>query len=119
MSRRGWFLVNVALVIGASASMYLIKPELWLVGLMFGAMCLMYAWMWLIGKVGRKVEAAVAKRRGLTPEQYEARKPNIRFDLGGWPFQKQVQGQRQEINGWVFLVGVMFAFILGKYLSTL
>ena len=72
---------------------------------------------WIVGKVGRKVEAAVAKRRGLTPEQYEARKPIFRFDLGGWPFQKQAQGQRQEINGWVFLAGGMSVFILGKYLS--
>jgi hypothetical protein len=63
--------------------MYLIKPELWVVGLMFGAMCLMYAWMWLLGRVGQKVEAAVAKRRSLTSEQHEVRKPVFRFDLGG------------------------------------
>lgn len=99
--------------------MYFIKPELWLVGLMFALVCVAHVWIWLVGKLVRNVEAGAAERRGLTPEQYHARKPNIRFDLGGWPFQKQVQGHRQDINGWVFFVGILSIIMLGKYLSAL
>ena len=119
VSRRGWFLINVAIIIGASASMYLIKPEFWLVGLMLAGLGLMYAWMWLLGKATRKVDGFVAKRRGLTPEQYEARKPIIRFDLGGWPFQKQAKEGPQELNGWFLLVSVTSAFMLAEYLQSL
>jgi hypothetical protein len=116
VSRRGWFLIHAALIIGASASMYLIKPELWLVGFTFGAMCLMYVWMWLLGKAGQKVDTAVARRRGLTSEQYEASKPAFRFDLGGWPFERQVEGQRREYNGWIVIGGLSCAYAVGKYL---
>jgi len=75
--------------------------------------------MWLVGKVARRVEAVVARRKGLTPEQYEANKPIFRFDLGGWPFQKQGRSERREFNAWILLVGVTSAYMLGKYLSTL
>jgi hypothetical protein len=58
MSPRGWFLINAALTVGASASVYLIKPKIWLVVVMFVGMCLLHAWMWLVGKVVEKVRSA-------------------------------------------------------------
>jgi hypothetical protein len=119
MSQRGWFLIYAALIIWASTSMCLIKPKLWLVGLTFGAMCLMYAWMWLLGKVGLKVDMAFARQRGLTSEQYQAGKPAFRFDRGGWPFQRQVEGHRREQNGWIVIGGLSRAYALGKGLSML
>jgi hypothetical protein len=79
MSQRGWFLIYAALIIWASTSMCLIKPKLWLVGLTFGAMCLMYAWMWLLGKVGLKVDMAFARQRGLTSSSI--RQASQPFDL--------------------------------------
>jgi hypothetical protein len=76
----------------------------------------MYVWMWLLGKAGQKVDTAVARRRGLTSEQYEASKPAFRFDLGGWPFERQVEGQRREYNGWIVIGGLSCAYAVGKYL---
>lgn len=119
VSQRSWLVIHAALIVGASASIYLITPKLWLVGFTFGALSLMYGWIWFLGKVGEKIDTAAARRRGLTSAEYEASKPAFRFDLKGWPFQTQIEGQRREYNGWIVIGGLSVAYAAGKYLLDL
>jgi hypothetical protein len=118
-----WLLITGSAITGVLAWVYYLKPDIRLaviiVGLMVVGLCVLRAWMWLADKASKKIETRAAKRMGLTPEQYEARKPTFRFDLGGWPFQSQVEGQSREYNGWIVIGGLSCAYALGKCLLIL